>query len=560
MNSQDMFDRFDGKTELKIGWLNRIADAVTKLLRIQVAPPLELRDLGAGGILISLADEKVEMWARLTAGGAEFKQPYSWTALTGEGGKEVTPPFKGEANANAQYLQWGIWTGEAGVGTEVLLYRPSSPKKDAEWEFGWFSGFFAKITAGATPPLYNFTTEGVITSPGVNITATAKEIHDVTNVTVGVVVWVEKKGKDKDYTFEYVESPEFWAKVKSGTGPYVVTDANSVDYDAVEKNDVRNIAVNTWVRVEPEVVDEEIVYSFEHEHIASSDDTIDVAKNPGGTWDLKELITSDDASVTCVKIDGGWDLSVDIPDALVDGAGIIFSGDNDEIINVDLADAEVRGLRLIGDGNDRQLAVLLTPNWGLNVDVSGVYVEVNNAAAVYVDEDGLGVIVDETMGLHLDEEAGIQAKVDEAKGLQIDPDTGVQVKLRHQSTLYSGVINTHADGLYIPLSAGTTHGDTGLKFAGIYATDNTVPTGTPRLAVHLSTLGPLFFDTRIPDPIAGLRISVEGGDEEYVKPDPTDGWIVLDVVPEERRAIEGLVMLAHGDPQTTLLDTSLLIP
>jgi len=555
MNSQDIFDRFDGKTELKAGWLNRIADAVTKLLRIQVAPPLELRDLGAGGILISLADAKVEMWARLTGGGVEFKKPYSWTALTGEHGKEVIPPFVGTLNANAQYLQWGIWTGEAGVGTEVLLYRPSSPTKGAEWEFGWFSGFYAKITTGAVPPLYNFTTEGVILSPGVNVTATAKEINDITNVTVGALVWVEKKGKDKDYTFKYVESPEFWAKVKSGTGPgYVVTDANNIDYNAVEKNDVRNIAVNTWVRVEPEVVDEAIVYSFEYEHIASSDNTVGVAKNPGGTWDLKGLITSDDASVTCVKVSGGWDLSVDIPDALVDGAGIIFSGANNEVINVDLAGADVRGLQFIGVGNAGQLAVLLTPNWGLNVDVSGVYVEVNNAAAVYVDEDGLGVIVDETMGLHLDEEAGIQAKVDEAKGLQIDPDTGIQVKCREPTTLYTGKINTHADGLYIPLAPGGIV--QGLKFAGIWSIDNIVPTGTSRLAIHLLGLGPLYFIAPAPETVCGLSVSIEGGDLVYVRPDATDGWIVFDDVPEARQGVEGHHMLAHGDPQTTLLDTS----
>jgi hypothetical protein len=47
---------------------------------------------------------------------------------------------------------------------------------------------------------------------------------------------------------------------------------------------------------------------------------------------------------------------------------------------------------------------------------------------------------------------------------------------------------------------------------------------------------------------------VEGGDLVYEKPDPEDGWLVINT-DSENGAIGTLM---HGDSQTTLLDTALL--
>ena len=360
MATRDTFERFDGRRELKANWLNRIADAVTKLLRIQVAPPLELRDLGAGGLLISIADEAAGFMARLTAEGeGEQRGTYSWVRLK-TNGEDTDPPVTGVLNAEQAFGEWGIVPNAV-----VRLQRLEVPHDGVKFWFEYPNEFWAKVTSRDEAPLYGFTTADLPNLVPPSIVAQATEVNDVTFVQVGakIHVWFGNGA----YWFEYAEPPSFWGRVTAGAGPtYTVEDVDAESYEGVaEVNGVLGIAVGTWVRVFPT----DDGYAFEYQKKAPEpSDTVEAETTWGKAPDVGTADTYSRGDHT-----HGTPAEPDVGPTYTDGLGIVFSGVSLDVIDVDLA--QDPGLQFIGAGND-ELAV-----------------KPNNAEAVHVDADGVGITI-----------------------------------------------------------------------------------------------------------------------------------------------------------------------
>jgi len=211
----------------------------------------------------------------------------------------------------------------------------------------------------------------------------------------------------------YQELDHFWgittsnAYTEGGTYPVYDFDQVGVAFSstAAEKNENDQIPIGTKVRIFPaaEGFDVEWAFEFGREGAEPSDTVEDET-----TWGI-----APDKGVADTYSRGdhthGTPAEPDVGPTYTDGLGIVFSGVNLDVINVDLAGENVRGLQFIGVGNAGQLAVLLKADKGLAVDAEGVYVAIGNGLLF---SNGLVTVLPEPNGPVRVTEAGVDVVVE----------------------------------------------------------------------------------------------------------------------------------------------------
>jgi len=297
---------------------------------------------------------------------------------------------------------------------------------------------------------------------------------------------------------------------------------------AAEVNAVDDIAIGTIVRVFSDEggANPHFEYELSDEATVAAGNGISVDEDPANTWTVTAVGHADEA--VQVTADG---IGV-VPNAeaaiAVSASGVAVVADTANAIAV----------------SESGVAWVPDTDQGLDVADDKAIVKLDSGGPLVFTEGGdINVDLTHFGGLVVAGTSGTELRVAvySVGGLMIDPesDNGLRVLLDNSDSC----LDCNSDGLFVVAKAdsGILVDDAGLMLE-VKADSGLDEDLTDGLAVLPNADKGMAVDAD------GLAVVVEGSDLAYTKGNEEDGWITFDA--------SGNV--AHGDPQTTLLDTTTL--